>query len=89
MELNALGGQLAMPNGHHDAVEAGAQLEARGQVARGDQRVVPADGERLRQADEDRPPVVLDDRLLAVARVPLEHLAAEGLDHRLVTEADA
>ena len=89
MELDALGGQLAVAGAHHHVAEAGAQLELVGQVGVGDQRVVAAGDQRRRQPVEDRAAVVLDLGVLAVDRLALDGRAAEGLDQRLVAEADA
>ena len=89
VELDALGRQLAVAGAHHDVAEAGAELELVGQVGVGDQRVVAAGDQRARQAGEDRPAVVLDLGVLAVDRLALDDRAAEGLDQRLVAEADA
>ena len=89
VELNALGRKLAVANGHHDTAAGGADLEHVGQLVDGDQRVVAADLEVLRQPAEDRAPVVLDPRGLAVDRLVADHLAAPRLDQRLVPEADA
>ena len=50
VELDALGGQLAVAGAHHDVAEAGAHLELVGQVGVGDQRVVAAGDQRGRQA---------------------------------------
>ena len=54
-----------------------------------DERVVAPDGQRARQAREDRPAVVLDRRRLAVHRLVADDAPAEGLGERLVAEADA
>ncbi len=54
VELDALGGQLAVAGAHHDVAEAGAQLELVGQVGVGDQRVVAAGDQRAGQAGVDR-----------------------------------
>ena len=89
VELDALGRQLAVAGAHHHVAEAGAELELVGQVGVGDQRVVAAGDQRARQAGEDRPAVVLDLGVLAVDRLALDDAAAEGLDQRLVAEADA
>ncbi len=89
VELDALGGQLAVAGAHHHAAEVGGQLELVGEVGVGDQRVVAAGDHRGRQPGVDRLAVVLDLGVLAVDRLALDDLAAEDLDHRLVAEADA
>src|SRR5438067_13711107 len=90
MELHALDRQFAMAYAHHLAVVAACgHLELVRHARRGE-RVVAPDLEPLRQPAEDAAPVVLDD-----ARLPVEKalraadLAAEGLDDRLVAEANA
>ncbi len=51
--------------------------------------MVAAGDERAGQTGEDRAAVVLDLGVLAVDRLALHGAAAEGLDQRLVAEADA
>src|SRR4051812_13721851 len=89
VELNPLDRQLSMARAHHHVAELGGQLQLLRQLGVGDQRVVAAGDHRARQADIDGLAVVLDFALLAVDRLPLDHAPAEGLDHRLVAEADA
>ena len=88
VELDSFGRQFAVPDPHDDVTVGGADLELVGQRVAGDQRVVAADRQRRRQAFVDRLAVVLDLRLLAVDRLALDDRAAEGLDQRLVAEAD-
>ena len=87
MELDALGGQLAVADAHHDAAAAGGDLEAGGDVLVDHQRVVAPDGQRRGQAREDRAAVVLDRRGLAVDGQMADDRAAEGLRERLVAQA--
>src|ERR1044072_3467662 len=88
VELDALGGQLAVTDAHHHVAEAGAELELVGQVGVGDERVIAAGDQGAGQVGVDRPAVMGDLRLLAVDRLALDGAAAEGLDQRLVPEAD-
>ena len=60
-----------------------------GSVGLGDERVVAADLERVAQAAEDRPAVVLDHRRLAVDRLVRDDAPAQRLHERLVAEAHA
>ncbi len=69
VELNSLGGQLAVADSHHDTTPGCAELEHVRQVVLGDQRVVAADLDLLRQAAEDRAAVMLDRGGLAVDRL--------------------
>ena len=65
-------------------------LEGVGQaVGIDDERVVAPDGQRRRQAGEDRAAVVRDLARLAVDRLAADDEAAERLRERLVAEADA
>src|SRR3954447_11315084 len=89
MELDALGWELAVTDAHHHAAAARAHLERLGQVRIDDQRVVAADLDPHRQPLEDRAPVVLDRRRLAVHRLAAHDGAAERLTKRLVAQADA
>src|SRR6266540_7539410 len=79
-----------MANAHHLAVVcARRDLELVGDARRGE-RVVAADLESLRQPAKDAAAVVLDDTRLPVEQtLRAADLAAEGLDDRLVAEADA
>src|SRR4051794_32574524 len=90
VELHALGGQLAVADGHEDASAARGDLEGVGQRSLVDhQGVIAPHGQRRRNAGEDRAAVVLDGRRLAVDRQVAHDVAAEGLGERLVAEADA
>jgi hypothetical protein len=89
VELDALGGQLAVAHAHDHAAAAGRHLEAVGHVVVDDQRVVAPDGEGRGQPGEDRAAVVLDRRRLAVDGDVADDLAAERLGQRLVAEAHA
>src|SRR5205823_14047858 len=90
MELHAYDRELAMAHGHHLAVVARrAHLEAN-RNGDGGERVVAARREVSREPVEDSLAVVVDRARLPVdepARLP--HAAAEDLDDRLVSEADA
>src|SRR4051812_30181367 len=90
VELHALGGQLAVADGHHDPAASGRDLERVGQrLLLHDEGVIAPDGQRRRDPVEDRAAVVLDRRRLAVHREMADDGAAEGLGERLVAEADA
>src|SRR4051794_12134529 len=89
VKLDALGGQLAVTDGHDRVAVPGGSLEAVGKVGVHDQRVVAPGHERGFEAAEDRPAVVLDARRLAVDGLASHDSAAERLRHRLVAEADA
>src|SRR4051795_5838596 len=90
VELDALGWELAVAQGHHDAAPAGRHLEAvRDACVVHDERVIAPHGQRRGQAGEDRAPVVLDGRRLAVNGHVTHDATAEGLRHRLMAEAHA
>src|SRR5215211_3374639 len=90
MELDALGGQLAVADGHQHPATVGGGLEAvRQRVLADDERVVAAHDERGFDAGEDRPAVVLGGGGLAVHRDVAHDVAAERLRQRLVAQADA
>src|SRR3954447_20419807 len=90
VELHALGRQLAVADGHDDPSPAGGDLECVGQrLLVHDERVIPAHGQWRGNVREDRAPVVLDRRRLAVHRQVADDGAAEGLRERLVAQADA
>jgi hypothetical protein len=89
MELNALGGQLAVAHGHHDAVAAGAALQNVGKVGLGNERVVAPHLQGGRQSAEDRPAVMLDSGRLAVDRVVGDDAPPPRLHQRLMAEAHA
>src|SRR5436305_1540234 len=89
VELDALGGQLAMPEAHDRGAVHRRALEAVGQVRVDHQGVVAAGQDRRLEALEDRPPVVLDLRGLTVDRLSAHHARAERLGQRLVAEAHA
>src|SRR3954451_25156864 len=90
MELDALDRQLAVADAHDLAVVAArGDLELVGHRRRGE-RVVAADLESLRQSLKDAASVVLDHARLAVQQaLRAADLAAERLDDRLMTQADA
>ena len=90
MELHTLDRQRAMANSHHLAVLGSRRhVELVGDMDCGE-RVVAPDLDRARKPCEDALPVVLDPARLAVDELTrLRDLAAEGLDDRLVPEADA
>src|SRR4051812_34363245 len=88
VKLQALRGQLAVADAHDRLAVVRRALEAGRQVGIDDQRVVAAGQERRVDAAEDRPPVVLDLRALAVDGIPEDDSAAERLRERLVTEAN-
>ena len=69
MELDALGGQLAVAGAHHDAAEVGGQLELVGEVA--GRRSASGSGRRPSASAGRRrsPAVVLDLGVLAVHRL--------------------
>src|SRR4051794_39383994 len=89
MELNPLGGQLAVTHTHHDVAVGGGELEHAGQVGVRDQRVVAARDQRVGEPLVDGAAVVLHLRVLAVDRVAADDLPSERFHHRLVPEADA
>src|SRR4051794_3316639 len=89
MELDALGGQLAVTDGHDRVAVPGGALETVRKLRIDHKRVVAPGYERGFEAAEDRPAVVLDARRLAVDRLAADDPAAERLRHRLVAEADA
>src|ERR1044072_8369779 len=70
VELDALGGQLAVTGAHHHVAEAGAELELVGQVGGGDERVIAAGDQGAGQVGVDRPAVMGDLRPLAAAPPP-------------------
>jgi hypothetical protein len=76
-----------MADRHHHLAAVRTRLEALGQRRVDHQRVVAAHLERVAQAAEDRAAVMLDHGRLAVNRLVLHHLAAPGLDQRLMAEA--
>src|SRR5215207_3658599 len=89
VKLDALGGQLAVADGHEDAATVRGGLEAIGErVLADDERVVAAHDERGFDAGEDRPAVVLGGRRLAVHRDMAHDVSAERLRERLMAEAD-
>src|ERR1700685_991150 len=87
MELHALGRQLAVAQGHQHSPAPGGLLEAVGQVGVDHERVVAPDRERRGEAVEDRAPVMLDARGLAMHRLVELPAPAEGLRERLVAKA--
>src|SRR4051794_41162599 len=89
MELNTLGGQLAVAQAHHHAAARRAHLEHVRHVGIDHERVVARDLDLVGQAGEDRLSVVLDHRRLAVDRLVGDDGSAERLAKRLVAEADA
>src|SRR4051794_29235661 len=89
VELHAQRGKVAVADRHHHAAAPGRDLEAVRQLGVGDQRVVAADRQRVRQAGEQAAAVVLDVRRLSVHRDVADDRAAERLHERLVAEADA
>jgi hypothetical protein len=89
VELDALGGQLAVADGHDRAIRARRALEALGQLGMDDERVVARGGQRAGEPGEDRAPVVVYLGRLAVDRLPAHDAAAERRGKRLVAEADA
>ena len=90
MELDALDRMRSVAHAHDLAVlRPRGHLQLRGN-ANGGERVVAAGLERGREPREDAAPVVLEHARLAVQqRLRLRHLAAEGLDDRLMAETDA
>src|SRR5215218_4933316 len=88
-ELNALGGQLAVADGHHRLAHPGRALQAIRQVRVHDQRVVAAGDKRRAEPAEDATAVVLHRRALAVDRLAAHEPAAEGGGQSLVAEAHA
>src|SRR3954463_2180369 len=79
MELDALGGQLAVADRHDDAAAARGDLEGvRPRVVGDAERGIAADGQRRRQPGEHGAPVVLDRRRLAVHGDVADDAAAEG-----------
>ncbi len=89
MELDALDRELAVAHPHHLAVgRPGRDLELVGDLDRRE-RVVAAGLEVLGEAGEHAPAVVLDEGRLSVQeRLCGPDLASEGLDDRLMAEAD-
>src|SRR5215212_8666872 len=88
VELDALGGQLAVAHRHQHTAAPRGRLELAGQLGVDHQRVVAPDGQRVRQALEQPGAVVLDLGRLAVDGDVAHDLAAERLGERLVAEAD-
>ncbi len=90
VELHADDRQRAVAHRHHLAVlGVRGRLEHVGQPRRGERVIAPC-VERLRQIGEEAGPVVLHGARLPVQQLlRIAHLAAEGLDDRLVPEADA
>src|SRR5205823_3481438 len=90
VELEPVHRQLAVAHGHHLAlVTRRRDLESIGDAGRGE-RVVAAGVEGGRETGEEPAAVVVHRARLAVDEAPREaDLAAEGLDDRLVAEADA
>src|SRR3954451_19438207 len=89
VELDALGGQLAVAHRHQHAPAPCGRLELAGQLGVDHQRVVAPDGQRVRQALEQPGAIVLDLGRLAVDGDVAHDLAPERLSERLVAEADA
>src|SRR4051794_1975962 len=90
VELDALGGQLAMADAHKHAATVRGRLEAVGQALLvDDERVVAADLQRVVEPFVDRAAVVVDRRGLAMHRHVADHLATERLGQRLVAQAHA
>ena len=89
VELDPGGGQGAVADGHHDLAVGGGPLQVVGELRVGDQGVVAAGPQRVRQPGEDARAIVLDLGVLAVDRLAANRAPAERLDHRLVAEADA
>src|SRR5439155_10708902 len=90
VELNTVNRQLTVAYGHHLSFGArGRDFQAIGD--RGcRERMVTACLERVGEAAEEAPAVVVDHARLAVHKLlRLTDLAAEGLDDRLVAETDA
>jgi hypothetical protein len=91
VELDALDGQLAVPQRHDDPgrrVPGDLELVGHGGGVHG-QRVVPRRRERRRQAGQDALPLVLDLTGLAVQQLGCAHHdGTEGLGDRLVAQAD-
>src|SRR5436190_6727300 len=75
VELNALGGQLAVAQGHHRAVRMRRDLEAVRDGGIDDERVIAAGHERGFEPPEDGPAVVLDSPGLAVHGLAPYHRA--------------
>ena len=69
--------------------KAAVRSSSAGSCGVGDQRVVAAAAQRVRQAVEDAVAVVADLGFLAVDRRAADRPPAERLDQRLVAEADA
>src|SRR5207248_5544234 len=90
MELHAGDVERAMPDRHDLAVvRVGDRLELVWQASRGE-RVIPPGVERLGEPGEEPGPVVPYGACLPVQELAcVPHLAAERLDDRLVSEADA
>src|SRR5580693_275086 len=89
VELHALGRQLSVAQRHQHTAAVRGRLQAVGQALVDDQRVVATHCQRRAEALEDRAPVVLDRRCLAVHRLVESHGSPERLRERLVAEADA
>src|SRR3954471_10932790 len=69
VELDALGGQLAVADAHEHPAPVRRRLEAVGEaLLLDDQRVVAADSQRIVEPVVDRAPVVVDRRRLSVDR---------------------
>ena len=90
MELDAVDRELAVANGHHLAVGGRRGDLERVRYAGGRERVVAAGLELVGKPAKEAASVVVHVARLAVdERAGQADLAAEGLDDRLVAEADA
>ena len=89
VKLHALSRQLAVAQRHQHAVALGRGLQAGGQLAIDDQRVIAPHYQRRGEAGEDRAAVVLDRGRFAVHGRVQHHAAPERLRERLVAEAHA
>src|SRR5437588_1244572 len=89
MELDTLGGQLAVPQPHHRLAGPRRAFEHVRKTGIDDERVVPAGCQRRAEAGEDTASVVLDRCGLPVHRLAAYDAAAERDRERLVPQADA
>ena len=92
MELHAIDRIVAMLEAHDDSILGlGGDLQMiRQRFSVDDQRVITGRDERIRQSLEDPLAIVLDERCLAMHQLrSADHISAEGIANRLMSETHA